>query len=442
MIHFLGGSAKSWKGVTAALPPSIRAVTIDLPGFGGAAQLPGYTVAEMATAVVERIRAERPRRWILVGHSMGAKIAMAVARRAEDGEAGLEGLASMVLLAGSPPGPEPMDEDRRTMMAGWFAGDAAQSWAEAAQYIDANSGSPIHSDMRRQAVADVLRAARPAWLAWLNEGSREDWQAKIGMLQTPALIVAGGGDADLGFNAQRQLTAPHFTRHRLQVLEGAKHLLPLERPEQVAARIAAAVAGAVGPEISPAYRALIDSDRVSTVTRAALLDRARPDPLLFQPRVLNARQLDVLRAVLARILPQTGAPIDLAARLDTMLDEKTGDGWRITTQPPDAEAYRAGLDALDGVGQPFDALASQDQDALLRNVQAGQGPRGRMTPTQMATWFTDLCADATRLFVAHPATLGRLGFSGIGYGGNAACLPGFKEIGIGAREAWEPEAER
>ena len=43
-------------------------------------------------------------------HSMGAKVGLAVAWRVEDREAGIAGL---VLLAGSPPSPEPMEEERR-----------------------------------------------------------------------------------------------------------------------------------------------------------------------------------------------------------------------------------------------------------------------------------------------------------------------------------------
>ena len=65
------------------------------------------------------------------------------------------------------------------------------------------------------------------------------------MLQTPALILAGADDEDLGPAAQRRLMAPHFARCRVEVVPGAKHLLPVEQPAVVARLILEHVAGVV-----------------------------------------------------------------------------------------------------------------------------------------------------------------------------------------------------
>ena len=163
---------------------------IDLPGFGEAAAVPGYDVAAMADHVAARIRAAAPARWLIAGHSMGAKVALAVARRAEDGEEGLSGLSGLVLLAGSPPSPEPMDAGRRAAMIDWIGADAATRRTEAESFIDANIGSALPPDLAAAAVADVLRAAPAAWRAWLTAGSREDWCDRVGILRTPALILS------------------------------------------------------------------------------------------------------------------------------------------------------------------------------------------------------------------------------------------------------------
>jgi pimeloyl-ACP methyl ester carboxylesterase len=443
LLHYLGGSALTWRWVVARLPPSVHVVAIDLPGFGDRSHSDGFSVAEMAAAVIDRVRAERSPNWILVGHSMGAKIAMAVARQAEDGDATLAGLRHLILLAGSPPGPEPMEESQRQKMSGWFLGDAEKSRAEANLFIEQNVSSPLANDPHLQAVSDLLRAARPAWEAWLHGGSLEDIQAQIGILQTPALIIAGSKDENLGVDAQQRLVASHFAHHQVKVLDGAKHLLPLERPEEIAKLINATIGNVPVTEIPSLYRELIDSDRVSKKTREALQGRAEPESPDVAAKVLTVRQMALLRAALARIVPQPyEVPIDLAVRIDSMLAEGTGDGWRVATQPPDVEAYRAGLDALDGTDRPFDTLRTDEQDKILQSVQAGQQPDGRMTAAQMSVWFTDLCADAVRLYVAHPATLARIGFSGIGYGGDTERLPGFKEVGIGMKEPWEPRAEQ
>lgn len=121
-LHALGGSAAEFRPVAAALRPGIRLVPIDLPGFGDAVDLPGYTVAEMADVVIDRIRRDDSAhggRWLLLGHSMGGKVASVVARRALAGDDPVFGFAGVVLVAASPPTPEPMSEDKRAEMIGW-----------------------------------------------------------------------------------------------------------------------------------------------------------------------------------------------------------------------------------------------------------------------------------------------------------------------------------
>lgn len=457
LLHFLGGSAREWSGVTALLAPQFRCVAIDLPGFGDAADTPGYGVAAMADAVAEAIRAEAPPRWVLVGHSMGAKVATVVARRAEDGVEGLAGLSHLVLLAGSPPAPEPMDETRRKTMMSWFSADGAASRAEAQSFIDACVGQPLPEALNGQAVDDVLRTRRAAWLAWLADGSLEDWGDRIGLLRTPALILAGERDADLGAAAQASLMARHFASPRLSTLSGAGHLLPMERPAEVARWIvdhagAVETGDAAGPDLDPGYRALIESDRVSARTREILLVRSRPDDPSGAPVALTDEAFAVLRAVIDRVLPQPHAMrIAIEARIDAMLASGEGDGWRYALLPPDAEAYRIALRTLQAAaraahGRDFEALDNGDRDGLLERAAAGQLVVAGATPDdppfsaqQMKLWFEDLRGDAVKIYVSHPATLARMGYGGIANGGDGERKQGFVLLAAGEREAWEPE---
>ena len=236
-LHFLGGSARSWAPVRTRLPGGLRCLALDLPGFGDASDTPGETVAGMVDGVAAAIRAASVSRYVLVGHSMGAKVATVLARRAEDGEGGLDGLHRLVLLAGSPPSPEPMDEDKRLEMLGWFMGGAAAARQQAEGFIDANTAEPLPAVQRDAAINDVLRADPARWRAWLDRGSREDWSGSVGVLRTPALIVTGADDPFLGAAGQAHLTAPHFAAHRHVDLPRAKHLLPLERTDRIAALI-------------------------------------------------------------------------------------------------------------------------------------------------------------------------------------------------------------
>ena len=229
----LGMSRLEFDPLRDALGDDFEVVALDLPGFGDTHAPPRGSGRRHGAGRHAAIREHGATSWVLVGHSMGGKIASVVASRTMAGQGGLFGLAGVVLLAASPPSPEPMDDERRASMIDWAA-DGALDEAAAREFVDANVGAALPPALDAQAVADVRRASSEAWTAWLERGSREDWSAEVGMLDVPALIVAGGADGDLGPDAQRELNGRVYPRAQHLVLDGAGHLLPLERPTEVA----------------------------------------------------------------------------------------------------------------------------------------------------------------------------------------------------------------
>ena len=183
---------------------------------------------------------------------------------------------------------------------------------------------------------------------------------------------------------------------------------------------------------------LIRSARVSEQTREVLLSRMAADDPGYEPRALTSQELDTLRSVMGRVVPQSMgvAEIDLAARLDKKLAEAKGNGWRYASLPRDFEAYQIGLGMLDEFAMklsavPFARLQAAAQDSLLEAIATG---RLRSEKLDLERWFEDVRADATQIYVSHPRTLARMGYSGI-----ADDPKGFVQIGMGEREAWEPE---
>ena len=434
-LHHLGGSARSWQPVVDRLA-AFRCIPLDLPGFGDQAGHPARTVDAMADHVAAAIRAEAPDRYALIGHSMGAKVAAILARRAEDGAPDLAGLTRLVLLAGSPPGPEPIADEQRATMLGWFAREPDHSRAEAHDYVGQNVAQPFDADAHARAASDVLRTDPTAWRAWLEAGSREDRADQVGRLHTPALLLASADDGPLGPEAQRLTAAKHFAHARLVVLPDAAHLLPIERPDDVARLIEEHVTSSV----DPAYRALLDTDRVSARTRDILLARAAPDASNPNPSALNAAQLRTLRTLVDRIVPQPAdTRIDLAAAINATLASGAGDGWRFAALPPDRDAYRLALDMLARAG--LNDRDAESQDALLHTLADGAFAHpGPLTADQTKLWFEDVRAEATRAYVAHPATLARIGASSVANGGDTEPKSGFVQVGLDEREPWEPVA--
>ena len=456
-LHYLGGSAREWSGVAAVLDHSLHLVPIDLPGFGTAAMHPGFSVESMALFVAEAIAREKPERWMLAGHSMGAKVATVMASWQRDGRLGIDGLVGLILLAGSPPSPEPMSDDKRSRMSNWFQGDEGTSLVEATGYVADNVGAPLDAAREQLAVTDVLACNRAAWLAWLQQGSKEDWQDRVGLLAIPTLIVTGSSDQGLGREAQRKHTAPHFTDLEMVDLPGAGHLLPLERAERIAQLVAMHAAKCQSKPVrtedpKQRYRDLMLSDRVGEGTREALLARIEWKPS-DDHKALSRKQLELLDHMLDRVIPQNEVKIDLAGRLDAQLASGGGDGWRFATLPVDRAAYQRGLDTLETVakqmfGTGFVNLeTSQQQDLLARVangtliVTAPESGASLLDAAQMTKWFDDVRADATRLYMSHPDTLARIGYSGIANGGDGQPKSGFIRVRLGEREAWEPNTE-
>ncbi|MBX7097066.1 MAG: alpha/beta fold hydrolase [Myxococcaceae bacterium] len=98
-IHGLPGSSRDYRWLGAALPPTVRFVRLDLPGFGGTkvSTAPGPSIDERGAFVVEALSALRLERCVLVGHSMGGPVALSAAVQSRGAVTALALLSSVGL---------------------------------------------------------------------------------------------------------------------------------------------------------------------------------------------------------------------------------------------------------------------------------------------------------------------------------------------------------
>ncbi|WP_407316057.1 alpha/beta fold hydrolase [Pseudomonas sp. nanlin1] len=227
LMHFLGGSHRTWFPTLPYLDGQHRCIALNTPGFGDAADQDGYSVSAMADQVDATLRELGVDRCVLVGHSMTGKVAAVLAARQPDY------LAGLVLVAPSPPGPQPMSEADRDQQRGY-----GKSRAEAEAFIDQSSAHRLPDNVREVAIADAQRLNLNAWRAWVDHGSREDWSQRLGTLDYPVLLVCGADDQQVpGPDEQRRTTLAAFTNGRLAVIPGAGHLMPLQTPQALATLI-------------------------------------------------------------------------------------------------------------------------------------------------------------------------------------------------------------
>lgn len=226
-LHHFGGTGRSWSGVIDRLSDRHRCIAPDLPGFGTRARWPGpFSTAASADEIILLIDSLALENYRIVGHSMGGKIAIAIAARRPPG------LRGLVLLAPSPPTPEPIpDADRTHLLASW--GDRAAM----AAIVDKIIVRPLsRSDQERQ-VEDMLATSKAAWNGWLNQGSREDISGSLGKVVVPIAVVSGGGDQTISATVLRRELVERARTATMEIVPGAGYLLPAEARDKVAAII-------------------------------------------------------------------------------------------------------------------------------------------------------------------------------------------------------------
>ena len=227
-LHRFGGSSHSWNAVLARLGQRFEVATPDLPGFGAAATAVGpFNVAAYADAAASALQAMTSHDLLVVGHSMGGKVALALAARRP------ARLTGLVLLSPSPPTAEPMtDAERAAALAGW--GDPA--YVETS--IERTTALPISSDATANEMAGMLQTSAPAWRSWFKAGSREDISEAMENIEVPAMILCGTADRTIPIAVLRSEVAARLVDAEFIEIPGAGHLLPVEVPGTIAETIA------------------------------------------------------------------------------------------------------------------------------------------------------------------------------------------------------------
>src|SRR5271156_4877649 len=110
-LHYWGGSRRTWSEVIGRLSDRFRCVAVDLRGWGKSDHhAEDYSLSSQADDVEGVINALNLKDFILVGHSMGGKIAQILADRRPDG------LRAVVLVAPAPPTPLLAPNERKRYM--------------------------------------------------------------------------------------------------------------------------------------------------------------------------------------------------------------------------------------------------------------------------------------------------------------------------------------
>jgi len=230
LVHSLALHGGMWQGVADHLAGRASLLALDCRGHGASGRAPGpYTTAIFADDLAAVLDAVGWDRAVIAGCSMGGCVAQ---HFAASHPARTTGLVLFDTTA-------------------WYGPDAPAAWAERAAKARAGGMRALAAF---QAARWFTAGFDPAVLArWLDAFAGNDiacYEATCAMLgaadlrpllpriAAPTRIMVGAEDAATP-PAMAQAIAEQIPGAGMEILQGAKHLLPIERPEAAARTIAA-----------------------------------------------------------------------------------------------------------------------------------------------------------------------------------------------------------
>ncbi|WP_448502889.1 alpha/beta fold hydrolase BchO [Sphingomonas sp.] len=244
LIHGTGAATHSWRGVMPLLADRFRIVAIDLPGHGFTRGRPvgGMSIEAIRDALAELIEAMDVAPALLVGHSAGTALAVAlVADRAVHARA-IVGVGAAIL-------PFPGLAARlfptlaKLLFANPFApylfAQMARAPGEVERFLKRSTGStPDAADVAAYTTLFQDAGHCGGAIAMMASWDLEALAAMLTRIDAPVLLLHGERDAAIPLAAMRG-AVERLARAELIALAGLGHLAHEEQPGLVARHIAA-----------------------------------------------------------------------------------------------------------------------------------------------------------------------------------------------------------
>ena len=224
LLHGFALDSRIWRRQVDALSEDFRVLTLDLPGFGPQARELGDVspADELARAmdVTGLLRAH------LVAHNYGAAVAIDFALQHP------KRVQSLSLVA-------PMMLGRRSGIEAWQRCVALANEGDRPTAVEVWLDDPLFEGIRgdeetfeevRQIVLDYLGYH---WTGKVTSKWHEtDPISRLKSLEIPAVVVSGEGDIP-SFMLMAEAYAKALPKVRREIIQGAGHLLMVERPEEL-----------------------------------------------------------------------------------------------------------------------------------------------------------------------------------------------------------------
>lgn len=233
LLHPWGESLRCFDRLIAFLPPSVRVLSLDQRGHGGATKpAGGYELASFAADVEAFMDTVDLAAAVLVGSSSGGYVAQQVAVDSPSRVTGLVLVGSPRSLHGRPPFAAQVERLTDPVDPAWVR--ESLTWFP--RFRD------VPNWYIEDRVQDGLRLPAHVWRDTLTGLVTALAPPEVGTITAPTLIIWGDRDALLRGEDQRQLAAAIPGSH-LVVYQDTGHLVLWEQPDRVATDLTAFVEG-------------------------------------------------------------------------------------------------------------------------------------------------------------------------------------------------------
>jgi Gluconate 2-dehydrogenase subunit 3 len=199
------------------------------------------------------------------------------------------------------------------------------------------------------------------------------------------------------------------------------------------------------PGYYPGFSTLGQQEFWDEATRQKVLDRVHKIPPI---RFFTAEEASLMEAVIAHLLPQDdrvpAKRIPIVPSIDKRLHEGRTPGYRFAKMPPDGDAYRLGLQAIEHIAtqsyaRSFQRLTWGEQDELLKAIHDAKPKDGATDiwdKMPVHGFWALIVQDCVETYYAHPWAWDEIGFGGPAY------PRGYMRLEHGELEPWEVEERR
>ncbi|CAD6585755.1 MAG: hypothetical protein CYPHOPRED_003187 [Cyphobasidiales sp. Tagirdzhanova-0007] len=221
-LRYWGGLSRTWDSVIIKLKGEARCIVLDQRGWGSSRSLDNrYDLDAMADDVEDVVSHLGLRRYILVGHSMGGKVAQIVAARLHPNSS--TSPHGLVLVAPAPPSAMPIPREQRAAMLTSY-----QSQDGIEQALTVLAGRHLTDAEREGVITDTLGGAQGAKTEWTERGMIAVIDERLREYQGPVTVVVGELDKVEKPEALRAIYGSGLPQAKFEIVPGVGHLVPIE----------------------------------------------------------------------------------------------------------------------------------------------------------------------------------------------------------------------